>query len=168
MSNPAAAGLRVVELTVVSAVIGGGVGLAAAAMPNTVRVLGLFAAVLGALVAAAVRWSAIGIGVRSPRVITCLAVVAAMLALSVYIGRAVQQHAAAEAPKNGRERVAEILLEQLPEDVLQDIPVAPLPRWVRWRTSSLGLTGIWPTVVGVTEVVVCLVAAGTIGSRRTA
>lgn len=165
VSDTARQWLRGAELAVVCCVIGGGFGLAAAAMPSGVRVLGLFAVAVGVAVAVAVRWTAAGIGVRRPAVVIAAAAFTALLTVVVYIDRSVHAFAAAEAPKNGRERVAEILLEQLPDDVRGDIPVDPLPRWLRWRVSGLGLTGAWPAVVGLVEAAACVAGAASVAAR---
>ena len=148
-----------------SLVIGGAVGAAAVALPSRVRVLGLFAVGAGLLAGLAVRWAADAVGVPSRRVRGLTAAAAAAAAVLIYGDRSAALLAAAERPKNTREGAAAILLEQMPAEVRGDIPVAPLPRWLRWRTTAAGLTGPWPAVVASVEAAACVAVAAVVASR---
>ena len=151
--------LKTAELLVVSLILGGAVGLAAAALPARVRVLGLMAVGLGFVTALGVRWLADGVGVRRPAIRAAAAAFAALVVVGVYGGRSSQKFADVESARNGREKMVEILLDQLPDDVRRDFPVDPLPRWLRWRTKSLQLTGPWPAVFAGAEAVACVLSA---------
>ena len=153
------------ELAAAAAVIAGVVAGAAVATPNRLRVLGLFAAAAGFAGGAAVGWAAREFGVARKSALATAGGLTAAAAVLTYGAFSVRQFAAAERPRNGREKMVEILLEQMPEETRGEIPVDPLPRWLRWRVRETGLTGVWPAVIAGGELTLAA-AAGAYAAGR--
>lgn len=136
-------------------------GVLLAQTPSQFRVIGLFAAIVGGLVGiATANFAPSGDGTTRGGV-ACLAILAAVVAVSTYAGSSIRQFEAAEAPTTDEGRAAAMMLREMGGDSISGIPIRPSTRWLRWRLKSIHVfESPWPTIIGLAEAALCVIIAG--------